>query len=176
MPAVPLALVARTKKVGKVVANAAKPVTDSMCTGESLLSKRIECIERLGALLFTINGHLVTGGYLAEDEGEMEEVHEAFDALKLFYLQTRSFFSRKISRLLTNYMEMCRACCKQKAVHQEEMEIVLGELEFELRCSVSPLPLHLWLRITKYHLVPVVIAAVAAALYFLLTKEIPLGE
>lgn len=65
-PTVPLGLLSKTSKVGKALASAAKPVTDSLCTSESLLSKRIEAIERLGSLQFIINGYIVTGD-LGED-------------------------------------------------------------------------------------------------------------
>ena len=60
-PTVPLSLMSKTSKVGKALASAAKPVTDSLCTSESLLSKRIEAIERLGDLQFVINGYIVAG-------------------------------------------------------------------------------------------------------------------
>jgi hypothetical protein len=67
------------------LASAAKPVTDSICTSESLLSKRIEAIERLGNLQFIINGYIVAG------EAD-ENAEEVFDDLKRYYLQSRSFF------------------------------------------------------------------------------------
>ena len=87
-PMVPLSLMSKTSKVGKALASAAKPVTDSMNTSESLLSKRIEAIEKLGRLQFIINGYVVAG--------EVDEhVEEVFDELKGFYLQSRSFFTRR---------------------------------------------------------------------------------
>ena len=85
-PMVPLNLMSKTSNVGKALASAAKPVTDSMCTSESLLSKRIEAIEKLGDLQFIINGYVIEG------EGD-EHVEEVFDELKRFYLQSRSFFN-----------------------------------------------------------------------------------
>ena len=74
-PIVPLNLISKTSKVGQALASAAKPVTDSMCTSESLLSKRIEAIERLGDLQFIINGFFVAG------EAD-ENVEEVFDDLR----------------------------------------------------------------------------------------------
>lgn len=107
-PAVPLSLLSKTSKAGKALASAAKPVTDSLCTSESLLSKRIEAIERLGDLQFMINGYIVTG------EGD-EHVEEVFDQLKRFYLQSRSFFNRKVSELLSNYMTVCKMLTRTKS-------------------------------------------------------------
>jgi hypothetical protein len=154
----------KTSKVGKALASAAKPVTDSMCTSESLLSKRIEAIERLGDLQFIINGYIVAG--------EVDEnVEDVFDELKRFYLQSRSFFNRKVSQLLSKYMKVCRdAYVGKYKVNERELEAIMEKLEFEFRCSVSPLPTHAWLRLVRYRLAPVVIV-VALVLIFLFFKK-----
>jgi len=163
-PTVPLSLMSKTSKVGKALASAAKPVTDSMCTSESLLSKRIEAIERLGDLQFIINGYIVAG--------EVDEnVEDVFDELKRFYLQSRSFFNRKVSQLLSKYMKVCRdAYVGKYKVNERELEAIMEKLEFEFRCSVSPLPTHAWLRLVRYRLAPVVIV-VALVLIFLFFKK-----
>jgi hypothetical protein len=160
-PIVPLGLMSKTSKVGKAVASAAKPVTDSMVTGESLLSKRIDAIERLGNLQFVINGYIITG------EGG-EHIEDVFDELKKFYLQSRSFFNRKISYLLSQYMKICKdAYVNKTKADERELERILENLEFEFRCSVSPLPAHLWLRLVRWRLAaPVVITAVVLVYLF----------
>ena len=165
-PTVPLSLMSKTSKVGKALASAAKPVTDSLCTSESLLSKRIEAIERLGGLLFIINGYIVA------DKVD-EDVEEAFDDLKKFCLQSRSFFSRKVSRLLSKYMKVCRdAYAAKSEVNQRELEEIMEDLEFEFRCSVNPLPTHLWLRLVRYKLAPVAIIVVIALIVLFFKKDI----
>jgi hypothetical protein len=163
---VPLSLMSKTSKVGKALASAAKPVTDSLCTSESLLSKRIEAIERLGSLQFIINGYIVTG------EGD-EHVEEVFDELKKFYLQSRSFFNRKVSHLLSKYMKVCRdAYVGKQKVDERELEAIMEHLEFEFRCSVSPLPTHTWLRLVRYKLAPLVIIVVLALVALFFKKDI----
>ena len=131
-PMVPLSLMSKTSKVGKALASAAKPVTDSMNTSESLLSKRIDAIERLGSLQFIINGYVVTG--------EVDEhVEEVFDDLKEFYLQARSFFSAKVSRLLSKYMKICKEAYVGKVkVQERELEALMENLEFELPVQRNP--------------------------------------
>jgi hypothetical protein len=167
-PIVPLNLMSKTSKVGKALASAAKPVTDSMCTSESLLSKRIDAIERLGDLQFVVNGYIVTG----EVDDDVEEV---FDELKRFYLQSRSFFNRRVSKLLSEYMKICRDAYQAKhKVHESALEAILEKLEFEFRCSVSPLPQHIWLRLVRYRLAPFVIAAVIALLVVYFRKDLRL--
>ena len=139
-PIVPLNLLSKTSKVGKALASAAKPATDAMCTNESLLSKRIEAIETLGNLQFIINGYIVAG------EAD-EHAEDIFDDLKKFYLKSRSFFNRKVSRLLSKYMKICHdAYVGKTKVNERELERIMENLEFEFRCSVSPLPSHIWLR------------------------------
>ena len=167
-PIVPLSLMSKTSKVGKALASAAKPVTDSLCTGESLLSKRIEAIERLGNLQFIINGYVVSG--------EVDEhVEDVFDDLKQFYLQSRSFFNRKVSSLVSKYMRICKdAYVGKRKVNQRELELLMENLEFELRCSVSPLPTHVWLRLVRYRLVPVVVVVLLVLLYLFLRKDLTL--
>ncbi len=131
-PIVPLGLMSKTSKVGKALASAAKPVTDSLTTSESLLSKRIEAIERLGNLQFIINGYIVTG------EGD-EHVEDVFDEMKKFYLQSRSFFGRKVSYLLSKYMKICRdAYLGKTKVNERELEKIMEQLEFELRSQREP--------------------------------------
>jgi hypothetical protein len=165
-PVVPLGLMSKSSKVGKALASAAKPVTDSLLTSESLLSKRIEAIERLGGLQFIINGYIVTG------EGD-EHVEDVFDELKKFYLQSRSFFNRKISYLLSRYMKICRDAYAGKTKAKEsELEAILENLEFEFRCSVSPLPAQLWLRLVRYKLAPIAVFAVLAALVLWFRKDL----
>jgi hypothetical protein len=156
----------KTSKVGKALASAAKPVTDSLVTSESLLSKRIEAIERLGNLQFIINGYIVTG------EGD-EHVEEVFDELKRFYLQSRSFFNHKISCLLSRYMKICRdAYVNKSKVDERELEKIMENLEFEFRCSVSPLPTHVWLRLVRWRLAPVVVVAAVVVAYLFLRKDL----
>jgi hypothetical protein len=168
-PTVPLGLLSKTSKVGKALASAAKPVTDSLCTSESLLSKRIEAIERLGNLQFIINGYIVTG-----EEGE--DVEEVFDELKKFYLQSRSFFNRKVSRLLSKYMKICKDAYVGKfKVNEAELEAILENLEFEFRCSVNPLPTHIWLRLVRYKLAPLVILAVLLLIFLFFKKDLRLA-
>jgi hypothetical protein len=158
----------KTGKVGKALASAAKPVTDSLCTSESLLSKRIEAIERLGSLQFIINGYIVTGEV-------DEDVTAVFDELKRLYLQSRSFFSRKVSRLLSQYLKMCKDAYASKCkVNEAELEALLERLEFEFRCSVNPLPVHVWLRLVQYRLVPLVVVAILILLFLFFKKDIPL--
>jgi len=165
-PIVPLNLLSKTSKVGKAFASAAKPVTDSMCTSESLLSKRIEAIEKLGSLQFIINGYIVTG------EAD-EHVEEVFDELKRFYLQSRSFFNRKVSHLLSKYMRICKDAYAGKVkVDERELETIMENLEFEFRCSVSPLPSHTWLRLVRFKLAPVVIVVVLMLLVLFFKKDI----
>ena len=165
-PIVPLNLMSKTSKVGQALASAAKPVTDSMCTGESLLSKRIDAIERLGGLQFIINGYIVTG-----EVGD--DAEEVFDELKKFCLQSRSFFSSKVSRLLSKYMKVCKDAYVGKVkVNQRELEAIMERLEFEFRCSVNPLPTHLWLRLVRYKLAPIVIVAVLILLVLFFKKDI----
>ena len=165
-PIVPLSLMSKTSKVGKALASAAKPVTDSLCTSESLLSKRIEAIERLGGLQFIINGYIVTG------EAE-ENIEEVFDELKRFYLQSRSFFNRKVSHLLSKYMKVCKDAYAGKVkVNERELEKIMENLEFEFRCSVSPLPSHVWLRLVRYKLAPVVVIVVLVLLVLFFKKDI----
>ena len=80
------------------------------------MSKRIEAIERLGNLQFIINGYIVTG------EAD-EHAEEVFDDLKKFYLQSRSFFNRKVSRLLSKYMKICQdAYVGKNKVNERELE------------------------------------------------------
>jgi hypothetical protein len=164
-PTVPLSLMSKTNKVGKALASAAKPVTDSLCTSESLLSKRIEAIERLGNLQFIINGYIVTGEV-------NEHVEEMFDELKRFYLQSRSFFNRKVSDLLSKYMKICKdgyvGKCK---VDERELEAIMENLEFEFRCSVNPLPTHIWLRLVRYKLAPVVVIVVLILTFLFFFKK-----
>jgi hypothetical protein len=156
----------KTSKVGKALASAAKPVTDSISLNESLLSKRIQAIERLGDLQFIINGYIVSG----ETD---EHVEEVFDELKRFYLQSRSFFNRKVSSLLSKYMKICRdAYVGNYKVDEGRLEVILEKLEFEFRCSVSPLPLHIWLRLVRYKLAPLVTVALVALIVWLLRKDI----
>ena len=165
-PVVPLSLMSKTSKVGKALASAAKPVTDSMCTSESLLSKRIEAIERLGNLQFVINGYIVTG------EAD-ENVEEVFDELKKFYLQSRSFFNGKVSHLLSKYMKVCKdAYVGKYKVNERELEAIMETLEFEFRCSVSPLPTHTWLRLVRYKLAPVVMIVVLVLIFLFFKKDI----
>lgn len=165
-PIVPLNLMSKTSKVGKALASAAKPVTDSMCTSESLLSKRIEAIERLGNLQFIINGYIVTG-----EAGEHAE--EMFDELKRFYLQSRSFFNKKVSHLLSKYMKICKdAYVGKLKVNERELEAIMEKLEFELRCSVNPLPSHAWLRLVRYKLAPLVLIVVLILIVLLFKKDI----
>jgi len=156
----------KTSKVGKALASAAKPVTDSQTTSESLLSKRIEAIERLGNLQFIINGYIVTG------EGD-EHVEDVFDEMKKFYLQSRSFFGRKVSYLLSRYMKVCRdAYLGKTKVNERELETIMEKLEFELRCSVSPLPAQVWLRLVRYKLAPFAVLAVLALVVFFFRKDL----
>jgi hypothetical protein len=164
-PTVPLSLMSKTSNLGKALANAAKPVTDSLCTSESLLSKRIEAIERLGNLQFIINGYIVTG--------EVDEhASEVFDELKRFCLQSRSFFNARVSRLLSKYMKVCRDAYADKSkVDERKLEILLENLEFEFRCSVSPLPINVWLRLVRYNLAPFVIIAVVAFVFLYFKKD-----
>ncbi|MGA2618889.1 MAG: hypothetical protein ABSF26_14865 [Thermoguttaceae bacterium] len=165
-PAVPLSLMSKSSKVGKALASAAKPVTDSMCTSESLLSKRIEAIERLGDLQFIVNGYIVAG------EAD-ENVEEVFDELKRFYLQSRSFFNRKVSYLLSKYMKVCKdAYVGKYKVDERELERIMENLEFEFRCSVSPLPTHTWLRLVRYKLAPVVIIVVLILISLFFRKDL----
>ncbi len=165
-PIVPLNLMSKTSKVGQALASAAKPVTDSMCTGESLLSKRIDAIERLGGLQFIINGYIVTG-----EVGD--DAEEVFDELKKFCLQSRSFFSSKVSRLLSKYMKVCKDAYVGKVkVNQRELEAIMERLEFEFRCSVNPLPTHLWLRLVRCKLAPVAVLAVLILLVLFFKKDI----
>ena len=165
-PIVPLNLMSKTSKVGQALASAAKPVTDSMCTNESLLSKRIEAIERLGNLQFMINGCIVTG------EAD-ENVEEVFDELKKFYLQSRSFFNRKVSNLVLKYMKVCKDAYAGKVkVNERELETIMENLEFEFRCSVSPLPSHTWLRLVRYKLAPIAIIVVLVLLVLFFKKDI----
>ena len=165
-PTVPLSLMSKTSKVGKALASAAKPVTDSMCTSESLLSKRIEAIERLGDLQFIVNGYIVAG------EAD-ENVEEVFDELKRFYLQSRSFFNRKVSYLLSKYMKVCKdAYVGKYKVDERELERIMENLEFEFRCSVSPLPTHTWLRLVRYKLAPVVIIVVLILISLFFRKDL----
>ena len=155
-------LMSKTSKVGKALASAAKPVTDSLCTSESLLSKRIEAIERLGNLQFIINGYIVTG------EAD-EHIEEVFDELKEFYLQSRSFFNATVSRLISKYMKVCKdAYVGNLKVNERELETIMERLEFEFRCSVNPLPAHVWLRLVRCKLAPVVIivALILVVLFF----------
>ena len=167
-PTVPLSLMSKTSKVGKALASAAKPVTDSMCTSESLLSKRIEAIARLGDLQFIINGYIVTG--------EVDEnVEEVFDELKRFYLQSRSFFNRKVSQLLSKYLKVCKdAYVGKYKVNERELEAIMENLEFEFRCSVSPLPTHTWLRLVRYKVAPVVIVVALILIFLFFKKDIML--
>ena len=167
-PIVPLSLMSKTSKVGKALASAAKPVTDSLCTSESLLSKRIEAIERLGNLQFIINGYIVTR--------EVDEnVEEMFDELKKFCLQSRSFFNGKVSHLLSEYMRVCKdAYVGRVKVNEHELEAIMENLEFEFRCSVSPLPTHTWLRLVRYKLASVVIIVVLILTFLYFRKDIPL--
>jgi hypothetical protein len=164
-PVVPLGLLSRTSKVGKALASAAKPVTDSLSTSESLLSKRIEAIETLGNLQFIINGYIVTG--------EIDDhVEELFDDLKKFYLQFRSFFNRKVSYLVSKYMHICKDAYVGKCkVNERELELLMENLEFEFRCSVSPLPTHVWLRLVRYRLAPVVVIAALVLVFFFFRKD-----
>jgi hypothetical protein len=156
----------KSSKVGKALASAAKPVTDSMCTSESLLSKRIEAIERLGDLQFIVNGYIVAG------EAD-ENVEEVFDELKRFYLQSRSFFNRKVSYLLSKYMKVCKdAYVGKYKVDERELERIMENLEFEFRCSVSPLPTHTWLRLVRYKLAPVVIIVVLILISLFFRKDL----
>ena len=156
----------RTSKVGKALASAAKPVTDSMCTSESLLSKRIEAIERLGNLQFVINGYIVMG--VAD-----ENVEEEFDELKRFCLQSRSFFNAKVSRLLSKYMHICKDAYMAKLKRiSAKLETILENLEFEFRCSVNPLPVHIWLRLARYKLATVVLVAVLLLIVLFFKKDI----
>jgi len=165
-PMVPLNLMSKTSNVGKALASAAKPVTDSMCTSESLLSKRIEAIEKLGDLQFIINGYVIKG------EGD-EHVEEVFDELKRFYLQSRSFFNAKISHLLSKYMKVCKDAYVGKVkVHEPELEAIMENLDFEFRCSVNPLPVHVWLRLVRYKLAPVVIVGVLILIYLYFRKDL----
>ncbi len=166
LPTVPLNLLSKTSNVGKALASAAKPVTDSLSTNESLLSKRIEAIERLGNLQFIINGYIVTG------QGD-EHVEEVFDELKRFYLQSRSFFNKKVSHLLSKYLKLCRDSYAGKIkVDQRELEAIMEHLEFELRCSVNPLPTHTWLRLARYKLLPIVIIVVLVLIVLIFKKDI----
>ena len=158
----------KSSKVGKALANAAKPVTDSLCTNESLLSKRIEAIERLGNLQFIINGYIVAG------EAD-EHAEEMFDELKRFCLQSRSFFNGKVSRLLSQYMKICKEAYAGKLkVKERELEAIMESLEFEFRCSVSPMPAHAWLRLVRYKLAPVVIIVVLLLIFLYFKKDIQL--
>lgn len=170
-PVIPLSLMSRTSKVGKALASAAKPVTDSMCTSESLLSKRIEAIERLGNLQFVINGYILTG------EAD-EHVEEEFDELKKFCLQSRSFFNARVSRLLSKYMHVCQDVYEGKVkVDHRKFEIIMENLEFEFRCSVNPLPAQVWLRLMHYKFASVTIIGVLLLIFFLFKKDIlPLLE
>ena len=165
-PTVPLSLMSKTSKVGKALASAAKPVTDSLCTSESLLSKRIEAIERLGSLQFIINGYIVTG------ESD-EDVEEVFDELKKFYLQSRSFFNRKVSQLLSKYMKVCKdAYVGKLKVNERELEAIMESLEFEFRCSVNALPTHAWLRLVRYKVAPIAILALLILIFLVFKKDI----
>jgi hypothetical protein len=130
------------------------------------LSKRIEAIERLGNLQFIINGYIITG---AADE----HVEEMFDELKRFYLQSRSFFNRKVSRLLSKYMKICKdAYVGKSKVDQPALEAIMENLEFEFRCSVNPLPTHIWLRLARYKLAPLVVVVVLLLLVLFFKKDI----
>jgi hypothetical protein len=167
-PVVPLGLLSKTSKVGKALASAAKPVTDSICTSESLLSKRIEAIERLGDLQFIINGYIVTG----ETD---EDAVEVFDDLKRHYLQSRSFFNKKVSHLLSKYMTICKNAYVGKGkVDERELETIMENLEFEFRCSVNPLPTHIWLRLLRHKLAPIAILVVLILIFLLFKKGIRL--
>jgi hypothetical protein len=167
-PAVPLGLLSRTSKVGKALASAAKPVTDSICTSETLLSKRIGAIERLGDLQFIINGYIV-------DNKADENAAEVFDELKRHYLRSRSFFNRKVSRLLSKYMTICKdAYVGKEKVNERELEAIMENLEFEFRCSVNPLPTHIWLRLVRYKLAPVVIILAIVLIFLFFKKDIRL--
>ncbi len=167
-PIVPLGLLSKTSKVGKALASAAKPVTDSICTSESLLSKRIESIERLGNLQFIINGYIVAGQ--ADEHAE-----EVFDDLKRYYLQSRSFFNKKVSRLLSEYMTICKdAYVGKNKVNERDLETIMENLEFEFRCSVNPLPTHIWLRLVRHKLVPFVMIIVLILILLVFKKDIRL--
>jgi hypothetical protein len=167
-PTVPLGLMSKTSKVGKALASAAKPVTDSMCTSETLLSKRIEAIERLGNLQFIINGYILAG------EAD-EDAEEMFDELKKLYLQSRSFFNRKVSQLLSKYMKICKdAYVGKYKMNERDLEVLMENLEFEFRCSVNPLPTHIWLRLVRYKLAPAVIIIALALLFLYFKKDIRL--
>jgi hypothetical protein len=165
-PIVPLGLLSKTSKVGKALASAAKPVTDSICTSESLLSKRIEAIERLGNLQFIINGYVVAG------EAD-ENAEEVFDELKRYYLQSRSFFNRKVSRLLSKYMTICKdAYVGKHKVDERALEAIMENLEFEFRCSVNPLPTHIWLRLLRHKVAPIAVIVVLILIFLFFEKDI----
>ena len=48
----------------------------------------------------------------------------------------------------------------------------MENLEFEFRCSVSPLPSHIWLRLVRYKLAPVAIIVVLVLLVLFFKKDI----
>jgi len=126
----------------------------------------IEAIERLGDLQFIINGYIVTG------EGD-EHVEEVFDQLKRFYLQSRSFFNRKVSDLLSNYMKVCKDAYTNKVkVNERELEAILEKLEFEFRCSVNALPAQVWLRLVRFKMASAVAIVVLILIVLFFKKDI----
>jgi hypothetical protein len=53
-------------------------------------------------------------------------------------------------------------------------KVLMENLKFEFRCSVSPLPTQIWLRLVRYRLVPVVVVALLVLLYLFLKKDFAL--
>jgi hypothetical protein len=57
-------------------------------------------------------------------------------------------------------------------VNQRELEGIMENLEFELRCSVNPLPTHLWLRLARHKWVPFAIVVVLLLIFLFFKKDI----
>ena len=68
-------------------------------------------------------------------------------------------------------MKVCKDAYVGKVkVNERELEALMENLEFELRCSVNPLFTHVWLRLVRYKLAQAVIV-VALVLLFLFLKR-----
>ena len=70
-------------------------------------------------------------------------------------------------------MKICHdAYVRKTKVNERDLERIMEILEFEFRCSVSPLPSHIWLRLVRYKLAPVAIFVVLVLVVLFFKKDI----
>ena len=70
-------------------------------------------------------------------------------------------------------MKVCKdAYVGKSRVNERELESIMENLDFEFRCSVNALPAHVWLRLVRFKIAPVVIVVGIVLIFLFFKKDI----